>query len=304
MRSHGFARALVVLPSIGIAFTLGACGGERDEPGSSRAVAGDASRSPVDAGQVAREPFVQRIEGTTVEFRMVPIERGEVMLAGAGDASPTSIGVDAFYIAETETTWDLFDVFVYGLDVPEGAAESDAVTRPSKPYVPPDRGFGHAGFPAISMTYQSAEAFCGWLSAKTGRAYRLPTEAEWLLVAERCAGDAPIQDREWFASNSDSQTHAVAQKVSCATGVHDLLGNAAEWVAGIDGKPAVRGGAYSDPAGLIAPTTRRTQTPAWNMSDPQMPKSRWWLPDAPFVGFRLVCEIEEGAGDEAGADND
>lgn len=253
---------------------------------------------------VALEPFVERIAGTTVEFRMVPVEAG--VLEMNAPEGPGTVEIAGFYVGETEVTWDLFDVYLYGLDVPEGGEEArggedgaDAVTRPSKPYVPPDRGFGHAGFPAISMTYQSAERFCEWLSAKTGRTYRLPTEAEWSLVAQRCADDAwELDAREWYLGNADAQTHAVAQKRACDLGVHDLLGNAAEWATGWDGTPILCGGAYSDDAAMISSATRRKQTPAWNMSDPQMPKSRWWLPDAPFVGFRVVCEIEQGAGDD------
>ena len=43
----------------------------------------------------------------------------------------------------------------------------DAIARPSKPYISMDRGFGHAGYPAISMSYHAASAFCAWLSART-----------------------------------------------------------------------------------------------------------------------------------------
>jgi formylglycine-generating enzyme required for sulfatase activity len=56
---------------------------------------------------------------------------------------------------------------------------SDAVTRPSKPYVDMSFGMGKAGYPAIAMTQHGANKFCHWLSAKTGHFYRLPTEAEW-----------------------------------------------------------------------------------------------------------------------------
>ena len=239
--------------------------------------------------------FVQRIEGTTVELTMVPVSAG-VLRSGAPDGHD-QVEVASFYIGQTEVTWDLFDVFVYGLDIPEEDKASDAVTRPSKPYVPPDRGFGHAGYPAISMTYQSAEKFCEWLSAKTGRKYRLPTEAEWALVAQRCEAEGDLTAHEWFRDNAEAQTHEVATKSACVTGVYDLFGNAAEWTTASDGKPVVCGGAYSDDASLISAATRRSQTSAWNMSDPQMPKSKWWLPDAPFVGIRLVCEIEVGETD-------
>jgi hypothetical protein len=35
---------------------------------------------------------------------------------------------------------------------------------------------------------------------------------------------------------------------------------------------------------------RAVQDDSWNERDPQLPKSRWWLSDGPFVGFRLVRE--------------
>ena len=38
----------------------------------------------------------------------------------------------------------------------------------------------------------------------------------------------------------------------------------------------------------IGPTSRAVQNAAWNETDPQLPKSRWWLSDAPFAGFRLA----------------
>ena len=41
---------------------------------------------------------------------------------------------------------------------------------------------------------------------------------------------------------------------------------------------------------MVGAASRRVQDASWNETDPQLPKSRWWLSDAPFVGFRLVRE--------------
>ena len=179
----------------------------------------------------------------------------------------------------------------------EETEEEDAISRPSRPYGNPDRGFGHEGYPAIGITYYAAEQFCNWLSRKTGRRYRLPTEAEWEYACR--AGvlpPGPIKDKKlldriaWFEENSEGKTHRVGEKEPNPWGLHDMLGNAAEWCIGMDGRPVLRGGSYKDPASDVHPAARQYQTPEWNASDPQFPKSKWWLSDAPFAGFRVLCE--------------
>ena len=69
-----------------------------------------------------------------------------------------------------------------------------------------------------------------------------------------------------------------------------IQGNAGEWATDLDGKPVLCGGTHLDGVAGIIPGMRRRWTPKWQETDPQIPKSRWWLADGKFVGFRLVCE--------------
>jgi formylglycine-generating enzyme required for sulfatase activity len=218
-------------------------------------------------------PFTQDLEGSLVEIRMVAL----------GDV----------WIARTETTWDVYDLFV-DAPAPPGAP-ADAVTRPTRPYVPPDRGFGHSGYPAIGVSHHAALEFCRWLSERTGRTYRLPTEEEWLAawsVAARmheCAGrDAAAY--EWHADRADGRTHPVASLAPSDAPLHDMMGNVAEWVIAADGTGVLMGGSFLDGPDALANPPRRAFDRAWNASDPQIPRSRWWLADAPFAGFRVVCQ--------------
>ncbi|HYD02133.1 MAG TPA: SUMF1/EgtB/PvdO family nonheme iron enzyme, partial [Phycisphaerales bacterium] len=217
----------------------------------------------------------------------------------------TDGAIKPFFMSKCEVTWEAFDVFIYRLDeeAGKGPKNADAVTRPSKPYLPPDRGFGHEGFAAISMSHKNATEFCKWLSGHTGRTYRLPTEAEWEHAAR--AGDKELAAKPtgtvvpqgvqlaecaWLASNAGDAPHPVGKKKPSALGLHDMLGNVAEWVDGRDGRPVTKGGSFRDEPAMLTVAGRVPTDPAWNRSDPQVPKSKWWLADAPFIGFRIVCE--------------
>ena len=216
------------------------------------------------------------------------------MKTSSSGEAPVKVG--PFWIGKTEVTWDAYDIFVFRLDLTEQQKTEgvDATSRPSKPYGAPDRGFGHQGYPALGVTFYAAEQFCQWLSAKTGKKYRLPTEAEWEYACR--AGAASEEKPEsldrtaWYWENADDKTHPVGTKAPNAWGLYDMLGNVAEWCRGADGTPVVRGGSYNDRAAKVGVTARALQTPAWNATDPQNPKSKWWLANAPFVGFRVLRE--------------
>ncbi len=244
-----------------------------------------------------RAPITVAVPGTTAVLVLQPVPSGVVELAPAEDgAAPQRIDVGSFSIATTETTWDMYDAFVFALDRSKDETDPpDAWARPSKPYILMDRGFGHAGYPAISVSFRGATEFCRWLSAKTQRKFRLPTQAEWeracKLGNESTSG---LVERAWCAENSEVEmrlvTHPVAQKQADALGLFDLLGNAAEWTTSADGKGIAHGGSFKDHAANLTSATRRSDDRALNATDPQIPKSVWWLADGGFVGFRVVME--------------
>ena len=220
---------------------------------------------------------------------MVPVPGGTVTL----DGQPVTVA--PFHIGRTEVTWDMYDVFALRLDEPKGAPRADAIARPSQPYGAPDYGWGHAGYPAISIAQPAALAFTKWLSARTGRTYRLPTEAEWVRAAELAAANASSAARDaitWHRGNAKDTTHPVGKRKPDALGLFDLFGNAAEWVVTPDDDFVTRGGSFRDALEHTGPAARALQDDTWNERDPQLPKSSWWLSDGPFVGFRLVSPAE------------
>lgn len=240
---------------------------------------------PLCTAAPAPAPFTLELPGFLARIEMVPLP----LSSKAGKI---------LWMSKTELTWEFFDVFAYRMDLSddEKARNVDAAARPSRPYGAPDRGYGHQGFAALSIQYDGAVRFCQWLSKKTGRNLRLPTESEWEKAALAGAAKSPtgkaLDAVAWHRGNSDDRAHKTGSKAPNAWGLHDMLGNAWEWCAPDDpaGKPAVRGGSFLDKPALISATYRSLYRPEWQLADAQNPKSKWWLSDGQHVGFRIVCE--------------
>jgi len=153
--------------------------------------------------------------------------------------------------------------------------------------------------PVTSVSWKEAQAFCLELSRKEGATYRLPTEAEWEYAC-RAGADSPVGAAElgaaaWYADNSEGTTHPVGSKKPNAWGLHDLLGNVAEWTLDVYG-PYPRVEADKDPTGPAAGSTRVVRGGSWRGFPPALRcAARTGTPESyqlPHVGLRVVQEIE------------
>lgn len=242
---------------------------------------------------------VDTLPNSLVKWEMVQVPAGTIEMADPSKpGTMKKVAVKSFWIAKTEVLWELYDIYAFRLDLSEAekVKAADAASRPSKPYGAPDRGFGHQGYPALSMHFPAAQSFCEWLSKKTGKKYRLPTDVEWEYACRAGANPAPayddnaLKDIAWYWENADDATHPAGKKRPNAWGLYDMLGNAAEWVVMPDGKGALAGGSYDDKAAGVQPGSRAFYKPEWQAQDAHTPKSKWWLSDGPFAGMRIIRE--------------
>ena len=289
--------------------------------------------------------YNQLILDKNYNLEMVPILGGEFLMGSplteinrlADEGPERSVKVDSFWMAKYETTWDLFNLFVYrSLDVAqpmfnennEVNIDVDGISGATTPYVEMSFGMGIDNYPAICMTQLAAVKFCEWLSAMTGHFYRLPTEAEWEYACRAGTdtaysfGDDPSQlsDYAWYKENSQDKYQKVGTKKANPWGLYDMHGNVAEWTldqyvptvyrnrtqgetnpltVGEKVYPkAVRGGSWMDSPNRLRSAARRPSSKKWKKRDPQIPKSKWWHTDAPFVGFRIVRPLETPSEEE------
>jgi formylglycine-generating enzyme required for sulfatase activity len=296
------------------------------------------------------KPYADLVEHTTEKFEMVPIKGGKFVMGSPSgepgrkdDEGPQhEVEIEPFWMGKYEMGWDVYEIWAADIDIArrqvlniatterDKAADPLTISKPTKPYTDMTFGMGKRGYPAISMTQHSARVFCQWLSAKTGRYYRLPTEAEWEYACRagtRSAysfGDDPslLDDYAWHSGNSNEKYQKVGTKKPNPWGLYDMHGNVSEWVLDQNKKGfyaecaaqklvknplaipteeynrVVRGGSWDDKPERLRSSARRYSDEGWKEQDPQEPQSIWYLTDAKFLGFRVVRPLREPSAEE------
>ncbi len=222
-----------------------------------------------------------------IRFALIP--PGEFVMGRADDplAPPHTVRLtQPFYLSLTEIT--------------QGQYRAVMADEPSYFDLP-----GEAGdrLPVEQVGFSDAVAFCAALTDGAGGTYRLPTEAEWEYACRAGQTDAvALAACAWFVGNSGRRTHPVATQAPNALGLYDLQGNVWEWVADY-WHAYPRGGRRLDPlvrhpnAPLEIDHERILRGGAWNVAaercDPGFRLHTYeQTTAAPFVGFRVVCEVD------------
>lgn len=114
---------------------------------------------------------------------------------------------------------------------------------------PDDNGWGRGRQPVINVNWEDAQQYVAWLSQKTGKRYRLLSEAEWEYAAQAGTGRELATQAGADQANctgcgsrwDGKQTAPVGSFAANAFGLHDMLGNISEWTA----ERVLRGGSWS-----------------------------------------------------------
>jgi formylglycine-generating enzyme len=167
----------------------------------------------------------------------------------------------------------------------------------------------HANFsnpeqPVVAPSWFDAVAYCEWLSAGTGRRYRLPTEAEWERAARGGAeqkqfpwGDEPPETLENYSARWKNGPEPVGRAERNAYGLYDIGANVHEWCADWFGAEYYRASPERNPQGPMEGQRRSSRGGSWrHMIKVSRCAARASIP-AEFqyadYGFRVARDVRE-----------
>jgi len=201
---------------------------------------------------------------TQIEQNMVRIPEGEFIMGGneaANEYPPHKVYLDAFYIGKYEVTFEEYEAFCRDI--------GHSISVDPRYGFQPDPSMLGPTLPVMNVTRDEAELFCKWLSKKTGRRYRLPTEAEWEKAARGGLvkktfpwGNEPPSEEEVFRANygpgvdhfiwkRDGYEYSapVGMYPPNGYGLYDMAGNLWEWCYDGYERTYYRDSPYKNPQG-------------------------------------------------------
>jgi formylglycine-generating enzyme required for sulfatase activity len=164
---------------------------------------------------------------TNIEPEMMIIPPGEFLMGcenGSENERPVHrVCLDRFAIARYAITNRLYKVFL-------------SETSGQAPVGWNDHRFNHPDQPVTSISWFDATAYCTWIAEQTGKAYRLPTEAEWECAARGGMegklftwGDELPEEQPGYAQLWKVGPEPVGQRPPNGFGLYDISENVHEW---------------------------------------------------------------------------
>jgi formylglycine-generating enzyme required for sulfatase activity len=263
----------------------------------------------IDPVQPAKGDFIESTTGTSFTMKFIT---GNFFQMGSNDGRSHekpihSVRLDNFFMSKYEVTNDEFCAFlnekgnrteggVTWLELGSKDDHFDIIESSGRFLVKKGRG----RLPIRNVNWYAATAYCVWLSEKTSKKYRLPTEAEWEYSAKggesyKFSGSNNIDDVAWYATNSDYSTHDVGTKKGNGFGLYDMSGNVWEWCS--DWYGAYNSDSQQNPTGVTTGSYRIVRGGGWSgidssgcgcvERDGMTPSYR-----GGFIGFRVCATLQ------------
>ena len=222
---------------------------------------------------------------------MVQVPAGEFTIGsppgqGDDDEHPAHrVFISAFWLGKSEVTFAQFDAF---------CAENG---RP----LPGDEGWGRGSRPVINVTWEDADAYCRWLSQKSGRRFRLPSEAEWEKAArEKYPWGRKSPDRTLVNMKGRDDGYEFTAPVGAfppgasSYGILDMAGNVWEWTSDWYDAGYYRVSPGRDPRGPAGGESRSVRGGSW-ANGPELIRSANRSSEPPgsrlnVLGFRVAMD--------------
>jgi formylglycine-generating enzyme len=225
--------------------------------------------------------------------RMVLIPEGWFLMgsdAGQENERPVHrVWVGAFALAACQTTNAEYEKFI-------------AATGHRKPLHWGDPLFSHPEQPVVAPSWFDVVSYCEWLSARTGKRFRQPSEAEWERAARGGLdgklypwGDAPLESLANYAGRWRSAPEPVGRAERNAYGLFDIGANVHEWCADWFAADYYRVSPERNPQGPGEGTRRASRGGSWrHATKVSRCAGRSSIPPEfqyADYGFRVACDI-------------
>lgn len=249
----------------------------------------------------------EKLVGDNIQFKVVAIPKldfepdmilveGSTFDMGSNTGKPNEqpvhkVELNSFYIGTYEVTQAEWRAVM-------GENPKEEIVRFSaRPFSTCDK------CPVETVSWIEAQEFVALLNKKTGRNYRLPTEAEWEYAARGgklrkgffYSGSDNFNEVGWFGENSDKQTHEVGLKKANELGIFDMSGNVAEWC--LDWQGPYSNDLCKNPVGPLTGEGRVHRGSFWlvNSEHCHVTKRDKSQVDfrMDFIGIRLVLPLDQ-----------